>query len=116
MSTETTPKVESKPALANFAVNTNRQPGKIDIKQLLSNMLVNGASDLHLKAPIGPVYRIHGELSKQEAFEVTMEDVEEVFCQIATEPQKSAFYSHNEVDFAFSIPRVGRFRVNVQRQ
>ena len=116
MSTETAPKVESKPALANFAINTNPQTGKIDIKQLLSNMLVNGASDLHLKAPVGPVYRINGELSKQEAFEVTMEDVEEAFCQIATDPQKSAFYTHNEVDFAFSIPRVGRFRVNVHRQ
>lgn len=116
MSIETASQAESKRALANLNIDTSRQTGRIDIKQLLSNMLINEASDLHIKTPVGPVYRINGELSKQEALEVTAEDVEKVFCQIATDAQKSAFYDHNEVDFAFSIPGVARFRVNVHRQ
>jgi len=89
---------------------------ELDILQLLKDMITNGASDLHIKAPTGPVYRIDGDLIKRENFPVTPQEVEDSFCQIANEAQKSAFYAQNEVDFAYSIPGVARFRVNVQRQ
>jgi twitching motility protein PilT len=98
----------------NFNIFNKTKP--IDINQLLCAMLTKGASDLHLKAPTGPVYRIDGELDINNCIEVTPQDVESVFCQIATETQQSIFYKNNDVDFAYSIPGVGRFRVNVQRQ
>jgi twitching motility protein PilT len=95
---------------------TNVLTSKLDINQLLKDMISHGASDLHIKSPIGPIFRIDGDLSKVENFPVTADDVEDAFCQIATEAQKSAFFAHNEVDFAYSIPGVARFRVNVHRQ
>ena len=116
MSTEVTLPVDKKESVVNSDPDTNQQTGKINIKQLLSNMLANEASDLHLKVPTGPVYRINGELSKHDPIQLTPQDVEDVFCQIATDAQKSAFYASNEVDFAYSIAGVARFRVNVHRQ
>jgi twitching motility protein PilT len=55
-------------------------------------------------------------LIKDGFIEVTPQDVEDVFSQIATDAQKSIFYAHNEVDFSYSIPGAARFRVNVLRQ
>lgn len=89
---------------------------KIDIDKLLNNMTTNGASDLHIKVPIGPIYRIDGDLNKDNSFELTPGDVEGIFGQIATASQKSIFYKNNEVDFSYSLPGVSRFRVNVHRQ
>jgi len=101
---------------SDFDSETSQQNSRIDIDQLLKEMVTNKASDLHLKSPTGPVYRIHGELVKTNSFPVTPDDVEDAFCQIASEAQKSTFYERNEVDFAYSIPNVARFRVNVHRQ
>jgi twitching motility protein PilT len=98
----------------NFDIT--RRTNKIDIDKLLGDMVATGASDLHLKAPTGPVYRIDGELNKEHCFEVTPQDVENVFRQIASDAQQTQFYAHNEVDFSYSIAGVARFRVNVHRQ
>lgn len=116
MTTEATLSVDSNESVANLDLENNRQTKKININQLLINMVDKHASDLHLKAPTGPVYRINGNLDKHDSFQITPSDVEEVFCQIATDAQKSAFYLHNEVDFPYSIAGVARFRVNVHRQ
>jgi len=94
----------------------DRSHNKIDINKLLGDMVTKDASDLHLKSPTGPVYRIDGELDKQSCFEVTPQDVENVFRQIASDAQQTQFYAHNEVDFSYSIAGVARFRVNVHRQ
>jgi hypothetical protein len=59
---EITLQEDTEKPVVNFDFETNKQNGRIDIKQLLSNMLSNSASDLHLKSPMGPVYRIDGEL------------------------------------------------------
>ena len=89
---------------------------KIDIDKMLNKMTTNGASDLHIKVPFGPIYRIDGDLNKDDCFEMTPRDVEDIFCQIASESQKSVFYQNNEVDFSYSLAGVSRFRVNVHRQ
>lgn len=115
MSTEAAFSFDMKNSLKNN-MEEKRPIGKINIDQLLSSMLTIQASDLHVKTPMSPIYRINGELDKHNAVQVTPLDVEEVFLQIATNSQKSKFYDHNEVDFAYSIPGVARFRVNVHRQ
>src|SRR4030042_1348337 len=98
------------------ALGNGQQNKRININQLLRNIVTYQASDLHLKVPAGPVYRINGNLDKKDCLPIDPADVENVFCQIATESQKSIFYAHNEVDFPYSIPGVARFRVNVHRQ
>ena len=108
--------VGSKEYVIDPIFNIFNKTKPIDVEKLLIDMLTKRASDLHLKSPTGPVYRIDGELNKDDSYVVTPQDVEDVFCQIATDAQKSVFYAHNEVDFAYSIPGVARFRVNVHRQ
>lgn len=87
----------------------------MEISPFLKQMVEIRASDLHLKAPTGPVFRVDGELLKSD-ISVTPEDVEAVFCDITTEAQRHAFYSDNELDFCYSVPGLARFRVNVHRQ
>jgi twitching motility protein PilT len=116
MNIEVTSQVDLKKYMDNSVLENNQQTGRINIDQLLRNMITIDASDLHIKAPTGPVYRINGELGDPECIKITPQDVEEVFCQIANDAQKSYFYSQNDVDFTYSIAGVARFRVNVQRQ
>jgi twitching motility protein PilT len=91
----------------------------IDIQNLLKEMVTVKASDLHIKAPTGPIFRIDGALTQTDKFQqqqVNPEDVEQVFDQITTETQRKTFFETNELDFAYGVPGLARFRVNVQRQ
>jgi twitching motility protein PilT len=116
MSESTKLTVGSKEYVIDPLFNIFNKTKPVDVEKLLTDMLTKRASDSHLKSPTGPVYRIDGELNKDDSYVVTPQDVEDVFCKIATDAQKSTFYAHNEVDFAYSIPGVARFRVNVHRQ
>ncbi len=89
----------------------------MEIGELLKLVVDKGASDLHLKVPNPPVLRIDGELMPQEDLPpLTAKDMEWVFEQITTQEQKVAFLREQELDFAYSIPGVARFRVNTLRQ
>jgi twitching motility protein PilT len=80
-------------------------------------MLDKGASDLHLKVPSPAVLRIDGVLIPQEDLPpVTPKDVEMVFENITTRSQGEAFNREMELDFAYSLPGVARFRVSVLQQ
>jgi twitching motility protein PilT len=88
----------------------------MDIIFCLRQMVDLKASDLHLKAPTGPTYRVDGALNKNLSGPVTPEDVEKAFYEIATERQRMDFERDNELDFSYSIAGLARYRVNVQRQ
>jgi len=89
----------------------------MEIDELLKRMVDKGASDLHLKVPNPPVLRIDGELKPQEDLPpLTPKDIEWVFDQITTQEQKVTFLREQELDFAYSVPGVARFRVNVLKQ
>ena len=95
--------IDSKEHYIDPGFDIKPRTNKIDINKLLSDMVVKDAFDLHLKSPTGPVYHIDRELNKQDCFEVTPQDVEGVFCEIASQAQQTEFYAHNEVDFSYSI-------------
>lgn len=89
----------------------------MEIDELLKLVVDKGASDLHLKVPNPPVLRIAGVLKPQEDLSpLAPKDIEWVFEQITTQEQKVAFLRDPELDFAYSIPGVARFRVNVLKQ
>jgi twitching motility protein PilT len=80
-------------------------------------MVEKGASDLHLRVPSPPVLRVDGELIIQEQSpKLTTEDVEAAFEYITTQDQRSRFHSEKELDFAYSVSGLARFRVSVMRQ
>lgn len=87
------------------------------VDEYLKLMVDKGASDLHLKVPSPPVLRIDGVLMPQEDMPpVTPKDMEIVFEHVATQSQRETFYRELELDFAYSVPGLARFRVNVLQQ
>lgn len=89
----------------------------MNIKALLEKMIELGASDLHIKPGIPPVVRVHGILQRTNYPAPTPQDMEEVAKKVLTPLQREKFESTREVDFAFGVTGLARFRANfyVQR-
>ena len=89
----------------------------MELNELLKLMVDKGASDIHLRVPSPPVLRIDGQLIPQEDLPVlTPQDVKAAFDYITTPEQRSTFSRELELDFAYSIPGLARFRVSTLQQ
>ena len=89
---------------------------KPEIDKLFNAMIKAGGSDLHLKVGLPPRMRIHGGLRNTNVPELTEKRMEELVFEILTEKQKEYFLENGSFDFAHSLSRMDRFRVNVFRQ
>jgi len=89
----------------------------MDIKKILKEMIARGASDLHLKVATPPCFRINGTLVFADYESPTAQDMAAVAQQILAPGQRESFENSKEIDFAFGLPGVARFRANfyVQR-
>ncbi|MBU8923433.1 MAG: PilT/PilU family type 4a pilus ATPase, partial [Bacteroidales bacterium] len=89
----------------------------MNIKNILEAVISKGGSDLHLKAGIPPVVRVDGKLVHLDFDRPSPKDMEEISDQILTTGQKEKFKKTREVDFAFGVSGLARFRANfyVQR-
>ena len=89
----------------------------MNIRAVLERMISLGASDLHLKSGVSPVARVHGVLTPLEFPAPKPNELEEVATQLLTPAQKEIFDTTREVDFAFGVAGLARFRANffVQR-
>ena len=87
------------------------------IREILEAVIASRASDLHLKAGIPPVVRVDGKLQRLDFKSPSTEDMEDIAEQILTPEQKKYFMREKEVDFAFGVAGLARFRANfyVQR-
>jgi twitching motility protein PilT len=89
----------------------------IKIDDLLRSATRSGASDLHIKAGTIPVMRVDGELKPVlEAPRLTPEDTLDLAFSIMSNRQKQRFKEVSEVDIAYGLSGVGRFRANVFQQ
>jgi twitching motility protein PilT len=88
-----------------------------EIDQLLKKAVDLGASDVHFMVGAPTMCRIHGELQKlDEADELSEQEARELLYEIMTEKQIEKFEHLDDVDFAYEIPGVGRFRTNIFAQ
>lgn len=86
----------------------------MNIDELLQVMVERGASDLHLRVPSPPVLRIDGALVPLEELpRVTPQYAKESLEHVTTETQRETFYNELDLDLAYSIPGLARFRVSV---
>jgi twitching motility protein PilT len=93
--------------------------GMFDLAEALRYVVSEEGSDLHLKVPSPPLARVHGHLQPIECSEPLQPgDTERVLHEMLAEhPDKLVeFEAENEVDFAYTIEGVARFRVNAFRQ
>jgi len=85
------------------------------IDQYLKDALVKNSSDLHFISGDPPRVRIHGSLSKLNEQALSIDTVREALYEIMSGTMKRDFEKHDAVDFAYEIPGVSRFRVNIMR-
>jgi twitching motility protein PilT len=75
-----------------------------------------GASDLHLMAGQQPVLRILGELERVKYKELDNDNLKAMLYEIAPEEKVKIFEETGDVDFAYEIPGLARYRVNFFEQ
>ena len=89
----------------------------MELNDILSMALKANTSDVHLKAGLPPVFRIDGNLRPlPKAPRLTAESVRDMCQGIMNEKQRRTFEERSEVDLAYGVPGLGRFRVNVFSQ
>ncbi len=85
------------------------------IDQYLKDALVKSSSDLHFISGDPPRVRIHGSLTILSDEILTIDFVKEAVYEIMNGQLQRDFEKNDAVDFAYEIPDVSRFRVNVMR-
>ncbi len=87
------------------------------IDELLRTACENKSSDLHLKVGNYPYIRVDGELRPQSQYpRISSEDMLNMAFSIMTNRQKQKFKENTELDMAYGVAGLGRFRVNVFQQ
>lgn len=84
-----------------------------EINDLLKNMVTAGGSDLHLKVGMPPIMRIDGALKQMSRDRLSADTLNQMVYSILNEKQKKEFTTQHELDFAYGVPGVARFRVNL---
>src|SRR6185312_2113132 len=89
----------------------------MELNEILQVALRGGASDIHLKAGLPPMFRVDGSLAPlKDARRLPPEEISRMAFGIMNDFQKEKFKTQNELDLAYGVPGLGRFRVNVFQQ
>jgi len=89
----------------------------LELNEILKIALKGGASDIHLKSGLPPIFRVDGALVPLKNAERLLPDQLEVITRAIMNPvQKERFETNRECDLAYGIAGLGRFRVNVFQQ
>jgi twitching motility protein PilT len=87
------------------------------IDDLLEQMVAHGASDLHVTVGSAPAFRVRGHIVRAEGFEpFTTDDTRTLLYRILSSEQQKHFELKRQLDFAYAMPGLARFRVNVYYQ
>ena len=84
-----------------------------DMAQILGALMQKKGSDMHISAGCPPKFRINGELISLNLPVLTPEDTKTLCLSVLSEDQKKLLYKNYELDFAFTVEGVARFRGNV---
>ena len=87
------------------------------LEKILETAVKNGESDIFLIAGLPITYKINGRQARGEGF-MKPSDIDPVIEEIYTTAKRRMINPENRLDddFSFSIPHLGRFRVNIFRQ
>ena len=88
----------------------------VTIEELMRIAKDNGASDVHITVGIPPKMRVAGALMDMDFPRFLPNDTSEIIKSIMNERQLETLNNKGEVDFSFSIPSLGRYRINVFNQ
>src|SRR5712692_3236690 len=84
------------------------------IDDLLEQMVARNASDLHVTVGTPPAIRVRGHLERLEGVEpLVAEDTQQLLYRVLSSEQQKQLEIKRQLDFAYGIPGLARFRVNV---
>ncbi|HSD52598.1 MAG TPA: ATPase, T2SS/T4P/T4SS family, partial [Burkholderiales bacterium] len=107
------PNATGSQSLAGTQANAGYVPKRIDA--YLREVLSHNGSDLHFVAGDPPRIRLYGELNTLRDEKLGQDQVREALFEIMPRTATTRFEQKDGADFAYSIPGVSRFRVNVFR-
>ncbi len=87
-----------------------------NIEDILKVAKDAGASDVHLTVGIPPKMRVYGNLITMDYPKLLPADTLDILISIMTETQRERFEERGEYDMSFSLPNVGRYRLNAFKQ
>lgn len=86
------------------------------LDDLLRMMIEHKASDLHITSGAPPFLRINGDMRGVNYRELSNQDVQGILFEVLSEKQRKAFIEKWELDFAYGVPGLARFRGNIFMQ
>ena len=85
----------------------------IDFAAVLSEMVKSNASDVHLSPGFPPAMRVRGKITPLDGFDKLLpQDTREIVYSILNDSQRKMFENNLQLDFAYAVPGMARFRVN----
>ncbi len=111
------PGSSSTPDSPGSPTSTNSSSGTVvELVDWLRELATSDASDLHIKSNSPPAIREGGRVRRLDHPPLSSQDADLLAKAIIPSNRQSRFEDDGEVDFAHSVPGVGRFRANVFRQ
>ncbi len=87
------------------------------IQDILKEAKENGASDVHITVGLPPKMRLNGKLIAMEKYgKMLPPNTKEIVEEIMSEKQLEKLDENGQHDMSFSVPGVGRYRLNVFKQ
>jgi len=92
-------------------------PQLTSIDDLLEQMVGMGASDLHVTVGSPPAFRVRGHIVRADGVEpFSADETRSLLYRVLSSEQQKQFELKRQLDFAYSMPGLARFRVNVYYQ
>src|SRR5438093_2518555 len=91
------------------------QAAERTLGDLLRALVQSKSSDLHLRVGEPPLFRTHGEMTRQSGGPVSIDQLELMLLAIMPERNRTEWKDTGDSDFAYEIAGLARFRVNAAR-
>lgn len=86
------------------------------LNKILTFAVQKDASDIHIVAGTPPILRVNGKLKRFDSNKLTAVHLKQLVRELLSEKQLHSFEQQKELDFAYSIKNVARFRTNIYNQ
>ncbi len=83
------------------------------IDALFRMMKQQGASDLHISSGSPPIFRLNGEIDRLNYPPLSHDQARALLYEILSESQRGEFEQRRDLDFAYALPEIARFRGNL---
>ncbi len=88
----------------------------MEINEILYQAVQAGASDVHITVASPPIMRVNGQLIRMSDTRLMPDDTMNLIQKMLSPKQIDEFEERGELDFSYSNPGLGRFRVNIYKQ